>query len=117
MVEDLIDVEPFAIDEVLKGARVEKLHHNEGLPVRLDDLANGANVGVIQRGGPGTAMILGHSHYDQEEPNSKPQNDLERAWKKPTANRARGSLRKDSKRVFQALWRDLKRSLTRKTVT
>ncbi len=53
MVEDLIDVEPFAIDEVLKGARVEKLHHNEGLPVRLDDLANGANVGVIQRGGQG----------------------------------------------------------------
>src|SRR5439155_20072489 len=79
MVEDLIDVEPFAIDEVLKGARVEKLHHNEGLPVRLDDLANGANVGVIQRGGRGTAMILGHSHYDQEEPNSKPQNDLERS--------------------------------------
>ena len=68
-----------AIDEVLKGARVEKLHHNEGLPVRLDDLANGANVGVIQRGGPGTAMILGHSHYDQQEPNSKPQNDLERS--------------------------------------
>jgi len=22
-------------------------------------------------------MILGHSHYDQEEPNSKPQNDLD----------------------------------------
>ena len=44
MVEDLIDVEPFAIDEVLKGARVEKLHHNEELTMVKAKVMNSNDV-------------------------------------------------------------------------
>ena len=40
-----------ASDAVLQRHAVEKLHDNEGLPVLLPNLVDGADIGMIQRGG------------------------------------------------------------------
>src|ERR1700682_4386159 len=37
-------------DQVLQGCAVEKLHHDERMPILLTDIVNHANVGMIERG-------------------------------------------------------------------
>jgi len=44
-------------DIIPKCLPLQKLHHNEGLPVMLSEFVDGANVGMIQRGSrPGFAL-------------------------------------------------------------
>src|ERR1700679_2627167 len=50
-VEQSVEFEGPAIDEVLQGGAVQKLHGDESFAVLFADIVDGANVGMIQRGG------------------------------------------------------------------
>src|SRR5882672_7437266 len=49
--QDVVQFYGSISDHVLQGCAVEKLHHDEGLAVLLVNLVNGADVGMVQRGG------------------------------------------------------------------
>ena len=40
-----------ALDAMLQGLAVEELHGDEGLAVGLTDIVDGADIGMIERGG------------------------------------------------------------------
>ena len=55
-------VDGAALDAMLQGLAVEELHGDEGLAVGLTDIVNGADIGVIERGGGlGLALKPGQS--------------------------------------------------------
>ena len=49
--EELIQFHRTAVDQVLERLAAEAFHHDEGMAFMLADLVNGADVGMIQRGG------------------------------------------------------------------
>jgi len=50
-IENSIEFQGLASDQVLQGYAVEKLHDDEGFSVLLADVVDGADVGMIESGG------------------------------------------------------------------
>ena len=49
--EEVFDIHGAAVDAVLERLAVEKFHGDEGLAVLFADVVNGADVGMVERGG------------------------------------------------------------------